>query len=148
MATLAAKTPFANRIPPPFPPRYPIFRMRNSIHGIQRRFFDCRSINGLPETLVSHPRTRRTIAITMPNVKAYSSLAQLCNVPRARQRIVSVPYLAWDSPRLWPASGDAKLWTRRIGQFYWISCRKDRNYASMWRSWTCFFFFFFLFSLS
>lgn len=45
----------------------------------------------------------------MPNVKACAPLAQLCNVPRARQRIVSARYFAWDSPRLWPASGDAKL---------------------------------------
>lgn len=38
--------------------------------------------------------------ITMPNVKAYAPLAQLCNVPRARQRIVLVRYFAWDSPGL------------------------------------------------
>lgn len=85
--------------------------------GFPRRFFDRCSINDLAEILVSHPRTGRT-AITVPNVKTYAPLAQLCNVPRARQRIVSVPYLAWDSPRLWPASGHAKLW---IDRFYWIS---------------------------
>lgn len=55
----------------------------------------------------------------MPNVKAYATPAQLCNAPRARQRMVSVRYFAWDSPsamRNFPAEP---------GQFYETSCRKD-----------------------
>lgn len=81
-------------------------------HGKFHTEFNAGSSTAFPLTvfqkLSARPRTRRR-PITMPNVKACAPLAQLCNVPRARQRIVSARYFAWDSPRLWPASGDAKL---------------------------------------
>lgn len=87
---------------------HPIFRTWEIPYGK----FNAGSSTAFPLTvfqkLSARPRTRRR-PITMPNVKACAPLAQLCNVPRARQRIVSARYFAWDSPRLWPASGDAKL---------------------------------------
>lgn len=87
---------------------HPIFRTWEIPYGE----FNAGSSTAFPLTvfqkLSARPRTRRR-PITMPNVKACAPLAQLCNVPRARQRIVSARYFAWDSPRLWPASGDAKL---------------------------------------